>query len=43
MGSNILKRRSRERIYKHWRYDARDEADVNKMKKKEDNKVERKR
>jgi len=43
MESNIVKRRSRERMYIQWRYNARDEAEVNKMKKKQDNKAERKR
>jgi hypothetical protein len=43
MERNILKRRRRERKYIHWRYNARDEAGVNKVKEKEDNKAERKR
>jgi len=40
---NTLKRRRRERIYIHWRYNERDETHINKMKKKEDSKAERKR
>jgi len=43
MERNILKKRSRERIHIHWRYNAWDEADVSKTKKKEDSKAERKR